>query len=141
MFSVRQSPDRNKFVVAWSGRVGEEIAELSVSSARAIGFGGLLVPVWTVLFVVGSHTPAVVGLAIAVLIADLILLTRGVVLQHRMHSLMRERFQTRVSFLNSPSLREGQFQAWCQRHGVNPDTGRPSAHNDSASRSPASSND
>jgi hypothetical protein len=128
-------------VAAWSGRVGEEIAELSVSSARAIGLGGLLVPVWAVLFVVGSHSSVFVGLAIVILVADLVLLARGVVLQHRMHTLMRERFQTKVSFLNSPSLREGQFQAWCQRHGVDPDTGRASAHNDDGRRSPASSND
>lgn len=116
---------RDEFVSRWSDRVGEDAARLSVSSARAIGLGGVLVPVWSVLFVIAHGSPALVALASVLVLVDVILLTSGIVAQRRMFALLSQRFGTKVWFLNSPSLREGQFQAWCARHGVDPDRGRP----------------
>jgi hypothetical protein len=85
----------------------------------------MLVPVWAVLFVVGHANAALLVLAIIVALVDIAVLARGVLLMSKLYRQMSARFGTRVWFLNSPSLRDGQFEAWCQRHGVNPDTGRP----------------
>jgi hypothetical protein len=67
------------------------------------------------------------AIATVLAIACGVLLGIGIVRQARLHAVLSKRFGTKVWFLNSPSLREGQFQAWCGRNGVNPDTGRPSS--------------
>lgn len=119
------SSSRDEFVEKWAPRVGEEAASLSVKAARLVGMGGLLVPVWAVLFVVGHNNIFLLAIASFVAVLDVILLAQGIVLTSRLHRILSERFQTRVWFLNSPSLRDGQFQAWCGRHGVDPEIGRP----------------
>jgi hypothetical protein len=95
------------------------------SSARNIGLGGVLVPVWAFLFVVGHDSSLILAVAVVLVLVDVVVLSRGIGQQRRLNLLLSRRFGTKVWFLNSPSLREGQFQAWCQRHGVNPDSGTP----------------
>lgn len=116
---------KSEFLAKWSPRVGEEAARLSVSSARYVGFGGLLVPVWAILFVVGHSTPFLLGVASLLTAVDVALLATGMTSMARAHRSMSKRFGTRVWFLNSPSLRDGQFEAWCKRHGVDPERGTP----------------
>jgi hypothetical protein len=118
------SEGRAQFVARWAPRVGEEAADLSVTSARLVGYGGVLVPVWSVLFVAGHSVSLLIAIAAAIAALDAYLLSRGVMSLHRFYRLLSVRFGTRVWFLNSPSLREGPFQAWCQRHGVDPESGR-----------------
>jgi hypothetical protein len=119
--------DKQEFVAKWAPRVGERAARLSVSSARLVGFGGLLVPVWALLFVLGHSEPAIVVVASILLASDIALLISGVVLMSRLYRELSTRFGTKVWFLNSPSLRDGQFESWCKRHGVEPSTGTPAA--------------
>lgn len=107
--------------------MGQEAAQLAVTSARCVGLGGILVPISGLLFVVGHDSPLVLAAAFALLLIDVVLLAVGVERLHRQNALLSQRFGTKVWFLNSPSLREGQFQAWCQRHGVNPDSGTPAS--------------
>jgi hypothetical protein len=116
--------NRQKFVEEWAPRVGERAANLSVSSARLVGIGGLLVPVWALLFIAGHQLLAAEILAGILAGADLALLVRGVVLMNRMYHELSMRFQRRVWFLNSPTLRENQFDSWCKRNGVEPRSGR-----------------
>jgi hypothetical protein len=98
---------------------------LSVSSARFIGFGNLLIPVWGLLFILGHRSRVLVTLAIFFVALDIVFLIRGVMLMQRIYRDLSKRFETKVWFLDSPSLRDGRFESWCQRHGVEPNTGTP----------------
>lgn len=118
---------KREFIDRWSPRVGEHPAELALTSARRVGVGGLLVPIWSVVFVVGHGSPGLIALGIALVVLDAVLLITGIAGMRTMYGELSDRFGTRVWFLNSPSLRDGQFEAWCRRHGVDPVTGRPAA--------------
>ena len=118
---------KEEFIAKWSTRVGRHSAELAVTSARRVGIGGLLVPVWSIVFVLGHGSPALIAVASVLVVLDVFLLTTGIARMRTMYGEMSDRFGTRVWLLNSPSLRDGQFEAWCKRHGVDPTTGRPVA--------------
>jgi hypothetical protein len=114
-----------EFVEQWQGRVGREAANLSVTAARAVGVGGLLVPVWGALFVVAGDRPILLALATLLAVVDVVALAIGILLTSRRNALLSQRFGTKVWCLNSPSLQEGRFQSWCGRNGVNAESGAP----------------
>src|SRR5487761_2780572 len=95
---------REKKIAAWSGRVGEDAVRLSISSARAVGVGTLLVPVWVLMFILGRNSSGVLFAAAALALVGAGVILRGIVLMRKEFSLMSERFEMRVTFLNSPTL-------------------------------------
>ena len=114
---------REKKIAAWSGRVGEDAVRLSISSARAVGVGTLLVPVWVLMFILGRNSSGVLFAAAALALVGAGVILRGIVLMRKEFSLMSERFEMRVTFLNSPTLRERPFTHWCERYRVDATTG------------------
>jgi hypothetical protein len=111
---------RNKFVTTWTPRIGNEAAELQRRFVRVVGYGGLLVPVWSVVllrgFMTNSHALVVVG--IAIVIGDLVLLAAGVVLLRRVFHAMSEFLGVKVRLLNSPTFQDASFDRWCERNNV-----------------------
>ena len=95
--TVADVRSRQEFVAEWSGRVGQEAAQLAVTSARCVGLGGILVPIWALLFVVGHDSPLVLAGAFALLLIDVVLLAVGVERLHRQNALLSQRFGTQSS--------------------------------------------
>src|SRR5665213_2371650 len=124
---------RENKIAAWSGRVGEDVVRLSISSARAVVIGSLLVPVWVVMFMLGHNTSWALITASGLALVGAVVLLRGILLMRREFALMSERFEMRVSFLNSPTLRERSFTVWCERYGVDATTGLPLSEDDADS--------
>jgi hypothetical protein len=109
--------NREEFVSKWAPLVGEDAAETFLAGTNRLGIASLLTPVWGILLVVERQWE-MLALALSALALGIALATSGFILIHRFNRLVSERFGIRVRALNSPNLREGQFQRWCKFNGL-----------------------
>jgi len=117
------SANKDAFITKWSPRVGEDAARLYFLSKRLLAVGSLLVPVWIAILYLGHREFGIIGWSLMAI--DWGFIISGCIVLRRMYQYMTERFGRRVEFLDSPTLLEPNFQKWCGRHGIDPETGRP----------------
>lgn len=120
----RTSAARDAFAAEWGPLIGEDAANAYFSATRRIGVASLLTPVWGILLVV-EHQQGLLLIAWALFALAMVLAASGFRLKHRYYELMTRRFGVKVSALHGPTLKDGQFQRWCVRHG-RPVSSRPS---------------
>lgn len=113
---------RGSFVARWSPRVGKRAARLAWSSSRATLAGLWTAPVWIVLFLLGPGWSRIAAYVLAAVGA--LLLTYGAIALHVMYQTLSRRYQVRVTWRDSPTLRWKRFSTWCELHGVDPVRGR-----------------
>jgi hypothetical protein len=107
---------RQRFAEKWSPRIGQKAARLAATAYLMLAISGLVVPVWGILLVTSNTTLNNLGYVLCGL--DIALFVIGMTYNHRVNRSLSEHLGTKVSSLNSPTLRDGQYEAWCHRHHI-----------------------
>ncbi|SRR5579871_3942076 len=108
---------KKEFLATWAPVIGEDTASTYVKATNRLALASFLTPVWGILLVV-QHAWEVLALALALLSLAMALAASGLVVKHRYNKLLSARLGARVWALNSPTLRDGQFQRWCAHNGA-----------------------
>jgi MFS family permease len=116
-------PSRASFVARWSPRIGRKAARLYVLTGPTTTIGIWSAPIWLVLFLVGDRWSRICAYVVAgVGFACLAFASLSL---HLMYRALTERFGFKVSWRNAPPYRYKAFGAWCRKHGLDPNAGRP----------------
>ena len=116
-------PRNASFVARWSPRIGRKAARLYVLTGPTTTIGVWSAPVWLILYLVGERWSRLCAYVVAGIgFACLALASLSL---HLMYKALTERFGFKVSWRNAPPYRYKAFGAWCRKHGIDPNAGKP----------------
>ena len=123
-------PSKETFATHWTPQIGEDAVRRALPVFRAGAIAGLLVPTWSLLLLFSSGTTSsVIGHLLQAV--NIVMFVSLVVRNRQLNLAMSKRFGIKVWILNSPTLRDGFFEAWCKRHNVDPTIDRSATDSES----------